>query len=137
MFRIHLGSARVSKDHPLIAVVDDEECVRRALKRLICAAGLQVEDFSSGDQFLDSLASRRPDCVILDLHMPRVSGFDVQTRLAQDGQHLPVIVITGRDTDEVRHRALDAGAVAYLKKPVDDQTLLAAVNDALGESGGD
>ncbi|HEY7117679.1 MAG TPA: response regulator [Tepidisphaeraceae bacterium] len=121
----------MSKTQPLIAVVDDEESVRRALRRLICSAGLDVEAFTSGDEFLGSLARRLPDCVILDLHMPQVSGFDVQARLTQQRRRLPVIVITGRDSDEVRQRALDGGAVAYLRKPVDDQTLLDAVAHAL------
>ena len=116
---------------PLIAVVDDEEPVRRALKRLLCSAGFDVETFASGAQFLDSLPGHRPDCVVLDLHMPHVNGFEVQERLTRGQDPLPVLIITGQDTDESRQRALDGGAVAYLRKPIDDQTLLAALADAI------
>ena len=70
------GSAR-----SLVAVVDDEECIRKALHRLMISAGLAVKTFASGAEFLDSLKRQRPSCVVLDLHMPGVSGFEVQSRL--------------------------------------------------------
>jgi FixJ family two-component response regulator len=73
----------VSQDRPTVALVDDEEAVRRALKRLMVSSGITVEAFASGAEFLDSLATRRPDCLVLDLNMPGLSGFDVQARLAQ------------------------------------------------------
>ena len=121
----------VGKTRSLIAVVDDEEPVRIALRRLLRSAGLDVETYPSGAEFLDSLKSHRPDCVVLDLHMPQVSGFAVQARLAETGHALPVVVITGHDSDETRERALAAGIVAYLRKPVDGQTLLDAITTAI------
>jgi len=108
--------------------------VRRALRRLLRSAGLDVETFPSGAEFLDSLKSHRPDCVVLDLHMPQISGFAVHTRLAEAGIPLPVVVITGHDSDETRERALAVGIAAYLRKPVDDQTLLDAISAAIGHA---
>ena len=121
----------VSKIRPLIAVVDDEESVRIALRRLLRSANLDVETFPSGAEFLDSLKSHQPDCVILDLHMPRVNGFAVQARLAEAGLRLPVVVITGHDSAETHDRALAGGVSAYLRKPVDEQTLLDAITHAI------
>ena len=105
--------------------------MRTALGRLLRSARLEVETFPSGAEFLEFLQTRRPDCVVLDLHMPRVNGFSVQARLAEAAIGLPVIVITGHDTAENRERALAGGASAYLRKPVDDQTLLDAITTAI------
>ena len=121
----------MSKTRPLIAVVDDEEPVRIALRRLLRSASLDVETFPSGAEFLDSLKSHQPDCVILDLHMPRVNGFAVQARLVEAGIRLPVVVITGHDAPETRDRALVGGISAYLRKPVDDEALLEAISAAM------
>ena len=121
----------MNQTRPLIAVVDDEEPVRIALRRLLRSASLDVETFPSGAEFLDSLKSHQPDCVVLDLHMPRVNGFAVQARLAEAGIRLPVVVITGHDAPETRDRALAGGVSGYLRKPVDDQTLLDAITTAM------
>ena len=107
-----------------------------ALRRLLRSAGLDVETFSSGADFLDSLKSHRPDCVVLDLHMPHISGFAVQARLAETGNRLPAVFITGHDSDETRERARAAGIVAYLRKPVNDQTLLDAITAAIAHPPG-
>ena len=120
----------------LIAVVDDEEAVRIALRRLLRSASLNVETFSSGAEFLESVKEHQPDCVVLDLHMPQVGGFAVQARLAEAGIRLPTIVITGHDNDEARERALGGGAAAYLRKPVDDQALLDAITEAVRTGSG-
>ncbi len=116
---------------PRIALLDDEEPVRRAFQRLLTSAGLTVDAFATGPDFLASLAADRPDCMILDLHMPVMDGFAVQERLTRDGLHVPVVMITGHDSPETRARALAAGAVAYLRKPVDAQLLLDTINAAL------
>jgi FixJ family two-component response regulator len=121
----------VNKSRLLVAVVDDEEAVRIALRRLLRSASLDVETFSSGAEFLESMKGHQPDCVVLDLHMPQLGGFAVQAWLAEAGIRLPTVVITGHDTDEARARALSGGAAAYLRKPVDDQTLLDAINKAV------
>lgn len=123
----------MSKNSPLIAVVDDEESVRAALRRLLHSAGLEVETFASGVEFLQSLETHRPDCVVLDVHMPRVNGFTVQARLAQEKVRLPLVVITGHHSNETRERVLTAGASAYLRKPMDDQVLLDAISAAIAD----
>jgi FixJ family two-component response regulator len=97
------------------------------LRRLLRSAGLGVETFQSGAEFLESLATLKPDCVVLDLHMPVMNGFEVQARLAESVVYLPVLIITGHDSDETRDRALAGQPVAYLRKPVDDQALLDAI----------
>lgn len=115
----------------LIAVVDDEESVRKALQRLIRSAGFAVETFPSGAEFLQSVQTHEPACVVLDLHMPQVNGFEVQDELARAGARVPVVIITGHDTPEARARAIGQGAKAYLRKPVDDMVLLDAINAAI------
>src|SRR5271155_843414 len=95
------------------------------------SAGLEVETFSNGVEFLQSLNSHRPDCLVLDLHMPGMSGFEVLHRLAQAGERLPVVTITGHDTPETHQRVLDAVVSSYLCKPVDDTTLLEAIMAAI------
>jgi len=113
-----------------VAIVDDEEPIRKAFTRLLRSGGLDVESFPSGSEFLESLPAHRPDCVVLDLHMPVVNGFDVQARLVEFG--VPVVIITGHDSDETRARALAGRPAAYLRKPVNDQVLLDAIELALG-----
>jgi len=118
-------------DKSLIAVVDDEESVRKALGRLVCSAGFDVEIFASGSEFLRSLQQRRPHCVVLDLHMPNVSGFDVQQEMKVIEAGIPIVVITGDYSAQGRARSLNLGAAAYLRKPVDDAMLLAAISAAV------
>jgi FixJ family two-component response regulator len=121
----------MSKSCRLIAVVDDEESVARALNRLLRSAGLDAETFTSGRKFLDSLQDHAPDCVVLDLHMPEVDGFEVLSQLAQTLAQVRVVVISGRDTPGARERAIVGGAKAYLHKPVDGQALLEAIATAM------
>ncbi len=128
-----LSSLIVTKSRPLIAVVDDEEPIRKALTRLLRSFDLEVEVFPSGADFLESLSIRQPDCVVLDLHMPNVNGFEVQAWLAHSDLHVPVVIITGHDSAETRKRAIKRSPVAYLRKPVNDQVLLDAIDLALGK----
>ena len=121
----------MSKPPPLIAVVDDEESVRRALERLLRSAGFAVETFASGAGFLRSVLDHRPACVVLDLHMPDLSGLDVQLFLTRDRVQVPVIMVTGHETPEAKARLMARGATACLRKPVDDKVLLAAIDDAI------
>jgi FixJ family two-component response regulator len=119
-------------DVPLLAVVDDDADVRVALTRLLASAGFAVETFASGAEFLRSIEDHEPHCVVLDLHMPEMSGFDVQGALASEHAAVPVVVITGHHTPESRARATQLGAKGYLCKPVDDGALLAAISTAIG-----
>ncbi len=99
--------------------------------RLLRSAGLDVEAFPSGSEFLDSIPTHQPDCVVLDLHMPGMDGFEIQNRLAKLGRRVPVVIITGHDSPETQDRALAGQPIAYLRKPVDDRTLLDAIELAL------
>jgi FixJ family two-component response regulator len=126
----------VSKLRDLIAVVDDEEPVRIALRRLLRSAGVDVETFSSGREFLESLKAHCPDCVVLDLNMPVLDGFAVQARITVSGLDLPVVVLTGYDTPEARERAMAGGAASYVRKPADEQKLLEAIALAMGHAPG-
>jgi FixJ family two-component response regulator len=116
---------------PLIVIVDDEESVRRALKRLMEAAGFAAEAFATGEALFESMRTSQPACVILDLHMPAMSGFDIQQRLRDERNPVPVVVITGHDSSASQQRALSGGAVAYLRKPVDGEALLGAISKAI------
>lgn len=116
---------------PLVAIVDDELSVRRALERLLRSAGFEVRTFASGTAFLLAVQTHPVDCVVLDLHMSEMNGFEVQATLMRTGRWLPIIIMTGHDTPDSRARALAGGAVEYLLKPVDDQVLLAAIAQAI------
>jgi len=114
-----------------VALVDDEAPVRVALGRLLRLADYAVLPFASGEEFLASLASRVPDCVLLDVHMPGLTGLQVQARLRATGLNLPVVFITASDDAEVARNALDAGGSCVLRKPFSNDLLLDAVGVAL------
>ena len=116
----------------VVAVVDDDAYVCRAFERLLRSAGISVRTFASGTTFLHAVRAYKPDCVVVDLHMPGIDGFEVLLRLAHDHAGLPVIVMTGHDTLESRSRALAGGARSYLCKPIDDEVLLTAISAAIG-----
>ena len=126
-----LKEKRQLKTRLLIAVVDDDERMCVAMRRLLRSVRLDVETFTSGAAFLESLKSHQPDCVVIDIHMPGMDGFEVQTRLMEAGIHLPIVIVTGDDSAESRERALTSGASAYLSKPMDGQTLLDAITTAI------
>jgi FixJ family two-component response regulator len=122
----------VNADDPVIAVVDDESPVRGMLGRLLRLADYQVSAFASGDDFLASLASRIPACAILDIHMPGLSGLDVQARLRAANLPIPVVFITASDDTALDDSASAAGAVGLLRKPFSSAALLEAIGVALG-----
>jgi two-component system response regulator FixJ len=126
-----LNEKRQLKTRPLIAVVDDDERMCVAMSRLLRSARHDVEMFPSGAAFLECLKSHQPDCVVLDIHMPEMDGFEVQARLMEAGIHLPIVIVTGDDSAESRERALASGPSAYLSKIVDGQTLLDAITTAI------
>jgi len=115
----------------LVAVVDDEEPIRKALGRLLRAAGLVAECFPAGQAFLDSMAASRPDCVILDLHMPGLGGLQVLEQLQARHPPLPTIIITGHDEPDNQMRCLAGGAAAYMREPLDDELLLQTIDHAV------
>lgn len=111
----------------VVAVLDDDESVRKALVRLLEAAGHTARSFNSGRDFLESWHFDAPDCLVLDLQMPGLAGVEVQQALNQAGAKFPVIIITAQDAAGVREEAMSHGAVAYLRKPVDAGLLVNAV----------
>lgn len=117
----------MARQPPLIAIVDDDEDVRVALGRLVRAAGMASEAFAGGAAFLQSIDDHAPDCVVLDLHMPVMDGFEVQAALGRRGSAVPVVIITGDDLPTTRQRAMALGARGYLCKPVDGEQLLATI----------
>ncbi|HSK31175.1 MAG TPA: response regulator [Candidatus Limnocylindria bacterium] len=124
----------MSKDKPLIAIVDDDTSVCRAVKRLVRSAGMEADTFTSGQEFVESLDGRpapEVDCLVLDVQMPQMNGLEVQRRLETREHHIPIIFITAHDDDDIRTRALAAGAVAFLRKPFNDDLFIRTVQEAL------
>jgi FixJ family two-component response regulator len=118
----------------LIAVVDDEAPMRTMLGRLLRLADYQVTAFATGEDFLASLTDRLPDCAILDVHMPGLSGFEVQAQLRAVNIFVPIILITASDDVALDRTASDSGAVCMLRKPFPNDHLLEAIRVALGSS---
>jgi FixJ family two-component response regulator len=118
-------------ERPVIAIVDDEESVRRALARVLSVSSFTARAFGSGHEFLESLATQRPDCVVLDYQMPGLTGRDVQRRLALARISIPIIVVTAHVQPALREQCLADGAVAYLAKPLQRELLVALINDVL------
>ena len=124
----------LNKSKPLIAIVDDDESVCRAVRRLVRSLAIDAETFTSGQDFLDlleAMPSFQPDCLILDVQMPGMNGLELKDRLALTGKTIPVIFITAYDEVGVRERAFAAGAVAFLRKPFNDELLIKTMNGAL------
>jgi FixJ family two-component response regulator len=109
-------------DTPMIAIVDDDASIRRSLVRVVQAAGYKAQAFASGREFLEWLPQHQAACLVLDVHMTEMNGFDVQERLA-----VPIIFITAHDDGPTRERIEKSGAAAHLKKPFDARTVLNAI----------
>ena len=116
----------------LVAVVDDDESVRESLPDLLGELGFGARTFASAEDFLVSDSLGRTRCIVLDIAMPGMTGFDLQQELKARGQNIPIIFITAQKEEAVRKRALERGAVGFLLKPFSDTTLLTALNTALG-----
>ena len=115
-------------------MVDDEAHVRKALERLLRGAGLEVETYASGEEYLAAFERSRPDCVVLDAHMPGATGFEVQQRMRACGSRIAVVMISGHDGAGAEGLALSNGAHAYLRKPVDGVVLVNAIEGAIQAS---
>lgn len=114
-----------------VFIVDDDASVRRALKRLIKVSGYKARTFGTAREFIDSGHSQGPGVLILDVRMPEMSGLKLQKYLIDSGSDMPIIFITAHDDVQVRRMALEAGAIEFLRKPIEDQMLLDAVQQAL------
>jgi FixJ family two-component response regulator len=115
----------------LVAIVDDDESLRRSVRNLLMSVGFRVETFGSAEAFLQSDRRDRTGCLVVDLRMGGMSGFDLLASLADAGVRIPAIVLTAHGDDESRRRSLAAGAVAFLGKPFHGDALLDAVRRTL------
>ena len=119
------------QEDPLVYVVDDDASVCQSLTWLIESVGIKVEAFPSAAEFLKRDPHDGPACLVLDVRMPGLSGFDLQNQLAAAGRVIPIIFITGHGNVSMSVRAMKAGAVDFIEKPFEDQTLLDALNQSL------
>lgn len=113
-----------------IAIIDDDEGVRRSLSRLLLAAGMNPSSYASAEQFLEYTTQALVDCLVVDVHLGGMSGFDLQRHLALTGTAPPVIFITADDRAGIREQARLVRCAACLTKPVSGESLLAAINEA-------
>ena len=125
------GAGQRNRVRAVIGIVDDDVLVLRALRRLLKGAGFAVKTFGSAEEFLGLENPETINCLVLDIHMPGLSGFDLQERLANAQLLIPIIFITANDDALTRDRA-QRGGVAYFPKPFDAQSLLEAIAKALG-----
>jgi FixJ family two-component response regulator len=122
-------------DPQIVSIVDDDESLRRSLRNLLASVGFPVETFASAEAFLQSIHQERTGCLVLDLRMPGMNGFDLLRHLSDTGSRIPAVILTAHGDDEARQRSLQAGAVAFLSKPFNGKALLDAVRTALDQGG--
>lgn len=116
---------------PLVSIVDDDVSVRRSTRRLLRSAGLRAEAFASAEEFLTSGRTEETACLILDLRMPGMNGLQLQRRLAEASNPVPIIFLSAYSSADEERQALQAGAVQFLQKPVSKEALLLAIRNAL------
>ena len=118
-------------EKPVVFVVDDDESVCKALKRLMKSAGIKARSLSSAEDFLNQGCHNVPGCLILDVRMPGMNGLELQEELVKSGSTMPIIFMSAHEDAPTREQAMKAGAIAFLKKPFEDQILIEKVNSAL------
>ena len=117
----------------LISIVDDDDSIRKGLGRLFRSVGFDVEGFASAEEFLNSGDLRRSSCLILDLRMPGMGGLELQSRLIAGRWQIPVIFLTAHSDEQSRAQALKAGAIDFVGKPFDEESLIRDVNKAVDQ----
>jgi two-component system, LuxR family, response regulator FixJ len=122
------------RDGRVVCVVDDDSSLRRSLRNLLTSVGFTVETFESAEAFLETLDRDRIGCVVLDVRMGGISGLELLRHLNASGSRVPVIMLTAHGDADTRRRSLEAGAVAFLEKPVRSTALLDAVRTALAST---
>lgn len=120
------------REASIIAIVDDVESIRKALRSLLRSVGFTAEAFASAEEFLHSNDLQHTACLILDLQMPGMTGLELQQHLAAARSRIPIIFITAQDDDAARALAIQAGAVGFLRKPFPQDALVHEVRMALG-----
>jgi FixJ family two-component response regulator len=117
----------------VVAIIDDDESVRKALQRLLRSYQLNAETCATAEEFLANEDALRSACLIVDVRMPGMSGLALQKQLACQGRQIPIVFISGYKDDQARREAIEAGAVGFFEKPFDDRALLEAVTKALAK----
>ena len=121
----------------IVMIVDDDDSIRKAVRRLMKSYGFAVETFASAEEFLGSDRLAKTSCLILDIHMPGMNGLELQKRLVASGSVVPIIFITAFTDDSARAQAMNAGAAGYLAKPFSDDELLSCIHSVLENAEGD
>jgi FixJ family two-component response regulator len=117
-----------------VAVVDDDAAVRKALARLLCACAFDIKTYGSAREFIKAGLEDLPACLVLDLHMPDISGLDLQRQLRSAGINIPTVIVTAHNDPGLRERCQSVGASAFLLKPLNQETLVSAINAAIGNN---
>lgn len=130
----HQARCSMARPEATVFVIDDDISVRESLEALIALTGRPVLTFGSAREFLDCARKPAPGCLVLDVSLPDLNGLELQERLANDEIELPIVFITGHGDVPMSVRAMKAGAVEFLTKPLDDQALLRAIDEALARS---
>jgi FixJ family two-component response regulator len=120
-----------ARTEALVSVVDDDDLMRKSTRRLLRSAGLRAETFASAEAFLTSVLADETACLILDLRMPGMNGLQLQQRLAESSNPVPIIFLSAHSSAKEERQALQAGAVEFLQKPVNKNVLLLAIHNAL------
>ena len=115
----------------LVSIVDDERAVRRGLSNLLKSAGYTTVCFDSGEALLDFDRLAEVDCLVLDVKLKRIDGFELQEQLRDSGIDIPIVFVSAHGDEKMKYRAMHAGAIAFLRKPIDVDTLLACIQKAL------
>lgn len=121
-----------SQAEPVITIIDDDDSVLAATRLLVTSFGFETRAFSSAEEFLQSSSLDETACLISDVHMPRVSGIELQQLLRSQGRDIPTILMTAFSNENVKSRALAGGAICFLIKPFDSSVLLGCIKSALG-----
>jgi FixJ family two-component response regulator len=121
----------VKIDSGLVAIVDDDESMRAAIEDLLSSVGIEARSFASAEEFLLSGLQNEIACLISDIRMPGMTGLELQAKLVAQGSRIPIIFITAHGNTRMRMQALKAGAIEFLGKPFDDESLLGSVRSAL------
>jgi len=122
---------KTTTKEPLVSIVDDDVSVRRSTRRLLRCCGLRAEVFSSAEDFLESGLAEETTCLLLDVRMPKMDGLELQRRLGETRQLIPIIFLSARASEEEERTALRAGAANFLRKPVSKDALLRAISAVL------
>jgi FixJ family two-component response regulator len=118
-------------DVPIISIIDDDDSMRCAMKSLVTSLGLRVHTFRSAEEFLQSPRLDDTSCLITDLQMPGLSGVELQSLLLAQAHHMPIILVTAFPEEPTRNRVMEAGALGFLSKPFETQTLIKLIEKAI------